>query len=221
MGRGPVAHADRSRASSRGCWHSNSSPASLVVDRRFRRRSRAIWLPPGVRGPAQMDALGARASRSPWSRSRLAAQIKTTRDVSEDQRNSFSPADQRAARGHDRAARDHRPSRARRSPLRGPAQKRSGKARTRDAARLDPPRRGTAELRRVGRRRRLWRDRVSLCRPIGHKPLDQSARDFAAALSASPGRRRRRRFRARTIPAIRTSPMARSRSSGSSSGCRS
>jgi hypothetical protein len=142
----------------------------------------AVWLHPGV-------PLHAKLIRSLTSIAVVAAlfavatQIRLSLDVSEDRRNSFPPADQRARRTA-RAADHHRSPGGGGSPLRRSAAQRPQQARAHPAPPHHPPRHRRPERRRQHERRELWRDRIFLRRPLGQEPVDEPARDRAAHLRA-------------------------------------
>ncbi len=154
----------------------------------------ALWLHPGVPlGAKLVRSLGCAAVTGALVL--LAAQVRTTIDVTEDRRNSFPAADQRALAALREplvitvhlAPEDPRYVDLRRNVL--------VEARARAAKRHHQAGR-KSKLHRPQRRQLLWGGRIRLRRPHRQEPLDQPSRDPAAALRpcgrADPDAGRRR-----------------------------
>ena len=143
----------------------------------------AVWLHPGVpprtkfmRSIACVAAVAAVLA--------LATQVRTSVDLTEDRRNSFPAADQRALAGLREPLLVTVQSGAGRPALCRSASQRSGQARAGASRRQHSPRHERPKRRGQQQRRGLWRDRVFLCGPRRQEPLDQPARNPAAALCA-------------------------------------
>ena len=214
-----VADADAARRSSRGCCRSASCWAS----------SPAIC---GFAALARRLAAARRAARAPSAS--LAACLRSRPPsiglVGPDQDDRSTSPRIGATRSRRRSARacDAAASRslvtvhlAPEDPaLCRPAAQRARQARAGDAERLHSSRRrrpsvvGSATDDAYGEVEYVYGGRS------GHQPLDQSARNPAAALRARRTCRRPGRRRATSIPAIRWSPTRARARSGSSAGCR-
>ena len=110
------------------------------------------------------------------------------------------------ARRASRAAARHRSSGAGRPALCRSASQRSGQARAGASRRHHSPRHDRPKRRGQQQRRGLWRDRVFLCGPRRQEPLDQPARNPAAALCACGKADTASGHRAKTIRATPWSP---------------
>ena len=143
----------------------------------------AVWLHPGVPLRTKVHAFdrlrGRRCSR--------ACTGHAGQDIDRPHRGSAQLVSSRrsaGARRASRAAARHRSVGAGRPALCRSASQRSGQARAGASRRQHSPRHDRPKRRGQQQRRGLWRDRIFLCGPRRQEPLDQPARNPAAALCA-------------------------------------